>query len=120
GSAPTTSNRVSVPSVNAATPSRADPTTWALVSSSPSPVKITADPAPGPIRRLATCGVSAAATALTVREYDANGATAPTAPHHGYYTITATLNASAKSSVPDPTSSPTWCQRRTAELCWTA
>ena len=54
-------------------PRLAPATTWALVSSSPSPVKTTAEPAPPrPSRPVtcsaATCGVRSAATAVTMRE----------------------------------------------------
>jgi hypothetical protein len=73
GSAPTTSTEVSLPSLKTATPDRARATTCALVSSRPSPVKTTAEPAPprpsSPVTwRAATCGVRSSATAVTMRE----------------------------------------------------
>ena len=44
GSAPTTRNGADVPSANSAVPAVALPTTWALVSRNPSPVKTTPEP----------------------------------------------------------------------------
>ena len=84
GSAPTTRNGAVEPSANAAVPDVAPPTTWALVSKKPSPVKTTpeprlslprpAPPRPAPprrgwgTRRLATLPVSSAATPATICE----------------------------------------------------
>ena len=81
GSAPTTRNSAEVPSENAAVPLDAWPTTWALVSRNPSPVNTTPDPRLSPMpprpwrgtRRLATFGVSFAATPETICEYASNG-----------------------------------------------
>jgi hypothetical protein len=74
GSAPTTRNGLVVPSENAAVPAVALPTTCALVSRNPSPVNTTAEPRLSPCRpvlgtrRLATFGVSSAATPATICE----------------------------------------------------
>jgi hypothetical protein len=73
GSAPTTSTSDSDPSLNTARPRTARATTCALVSSRPSPVITTAEPAParppGPLTSsAATCGVRSVATAVTMRE----------------------------------------------------
>jgi hypothetical protein len=70
-SAPTTSKEVSVPSANAAVPLVAPATTWALVRRKPSPVKVTAEPAPAPrlvrTASAATEGSRLAATPVTMR-----------------------------------------------------
>ncbi len=84
GSAPTTRNGAVEPSANAAVPDVAPPTTWALVSRKPSPVKTTPEPRLSPprpppprlapprpgwgTRRLATLPVSSAATPATICE----------------------------------------------------
>jgi hypothetical protein len=71
GSAPTTSNFVSVPSANSAVPLFAPMITWALVSRKPSSVKVTAEPAPAPravrTERAATEGSRLVATPVTTR-----------------------------------------------------
>src|SRR6201992_4309836 len=84
GSAPITRKGAVVPSENAAVPLSACPTTWALVSRNPSPVKTTPEPrlSPAPprprrgTRRLATLGVSFSATPETMSEYTSNGRSA--------------------------------------------
>jgi hypothetical protein len=80
GSAPTTANGADVPSENDAVPLVALPTTCALVSRNPSPVKTTAEPRLSPrpprpglavlsgTRRLATLGVRRSATPETICE----------------------------------------------------
>src|SRR5262249_5051887 len=83
GSAPTTRNGADVPSANSAVPVVALPTTWAVVSRNPSPVKTTPEPRLSPrpyppcpprgTRRLATLGVSRSATPETICEYASRG-----------------------------------------------
>ena len=73
GSAPTTSTVAAEPSLNTARPPVAEATTWALVSSSPSSLTTTPEPAPprppGPLTSsAATCGAISAATVVTTRE----------------------------------------------------
>jgi len=87
-----------VPSENEAVPALARPTTWALVSRNPSPVKTTPEPRPSPdpprcgTRRLATFGVSRAATSETICEYASRGwfasITSPGTIHELDYSIT--------------------------------
>ena len=73
GSAPTTSKRTWSPVVNSAVPPSAYATTWALVSTNPSTVNTTPEPAPSPRRlrtlRLATVGRTDAATLDTTWLY---------------------------------------------------
>src|ERR1700761_1358083 len=84
GSAPTTRKGAVVPSENAAVPLSACPTTCALVSRNPSPVKTTPEPRLSPhpprprrgTRRLATLGVSFSATPETICEYTSSGRSA--------------------------------------------
>src|SRR5215469_11129832 len=87
GSEPTTVNEALVPSENNAVPCWLLPTTCALVSRNPSPVKTTAEPRLSPprpppawgTRTLATLGVSSAATPATTREYPSSGCSSPIA-----------------------------------------
>src|SRR6478735_1964104 len=83
-SASTTRNGADVPSANSAVPVVALPTTWALVSRNPSPVKTTPEPRLSPrlypppcpprgTRRLATLDVSRSATPETICEYESRG-----------------------------------------------
>src|SRR6202040_3646464 len=101
GSAPTTRNGADVPSENDAEPLVALPTTWALVSRNPSPVKTTAEPRLSPVppgtrrgtRRLATFGVRRSATPVTICEYASSGLLAAmTSPGHSNLDYRITCN----------------------------
>src|SRR3984885_10903953 len=95
GSAPTTVNVALVPSENSAVPPWPRPTTWALVSRNPSPVNTTAEPRLSPplppprwgTRRLATLGVSSAATPETTREYASRSPDSISSSCSRYYNI---------------------------------
>src|ERR1017187_5224328 len=100
GSAPTTRNGAAEPPANGAVPAAAWPTTCALVSRNPSPVKTTAEPRLSPpppsgrrgTRKLATLPVSSAATPATICEYASSGESAATSPsEHCDYIITVNI-----------------------------